>query len=262
MIRSVLKAIDLLEAFSIERPELTLAQIAEISGHPKTTLHTILATLESRGYITRVGSRYALGTSGIGLSQAAWVNVEIRDRAAPELRRLADEVGESVYLTVPEGDRILYIYAIESPHRLEARSAIGDHAYYHSTSVGKALLAHMDPDERDRILDNTGLPRCTENTITDRDAFESELELTRERGYAIDAMEGVPDTYCLGAPLFAAGGTVVASCSISGNTPAVVTTRRDELVPVLVGVADAISKRLGFVPRRTRIPRGGPVPTR
>lgn len=253
MIRSLAKAIEVLEVFSIERPAWSLGDLSDATGYPKTTLRTILATLEEFGYVTRIGTLYALGSATIGLSQSAWVNVEIRDRAAPDLRRMADAVGESVYLTVPEGYRILYIYAIESSHRLEARSAIGDHAYYHSTSVGKALLAFMPPEERARILDHTGLPRRTENTITDRALFERELELTRERGYAIDNVEGVPETYCLGAPLYMAGGGIVASCSISGNTPAVIEERREELVAHLLAAADSISKRLGYIPRRSRV---------
>lgn len=253
MIRSLAKAIEALELFSIERPAWSLGELADATGYPKTTLRTILATLEEFGYVTRIGTQYALGSATIGLSQSAWVNVEIRDRAAPDLRRLADRVGESVYLTVPEGYRILYIYAIESPHRLEARSAIGDHAYFHSTSVGKALLAFMPEQERSRILDHTGLPRRTENTITERDALERELALTRERGYAVDNVEGVPDTYCLGAPLYAAGGAIVASCSISGNTPAILDERRAELVAELLSAADSISKRLGYVPVRSRM---------
>lgn len=253
MIQSVIKAIDILQQFSIDRPELSLAEIADATGHPKTTLRTILATLESRGFIVRVGAQYALGPEVIGLSQSAWVNVEIRDRAAPGLRELADAVGESVYLTVPDGNRLLYIYAIESSHRLEARSAIGDHAYYHSTAVGKAYLAFIPGEERDRVLAQTGLPKRTENTIVDRAAFEREMEATRERGYSIDCSENEAATYCLAAPLRGAGGTVVASCSISGNTADVIGNRRQELADHLLAAGDQISKRLGYVPTRSRV---------
>lgn len=255
MIRSLAKAIETLELFSIERPAWSLGELSDATGYPKTTLRTILATLEQFGYITRIGTKYALGSATIGLSQSAWVNVEIRDRAAPGLRELADAVGESVYLTVPERYRLLYIYAIESSHRLEARSAIGDHAYFHSTSVGKAMLAFLPTEERDRILDQTGLPRRTSTTITERGRFEREMAETRERGYSIDRSENEPDTYCIGAPLRAAGGTVIASCSISGNTPAVVYQRQEELAAKLLSAADAISKRLGYVPTRSRIAR-------
>jgi len=255
MIQSVIKAIDILEQFSIERAELSLAEISELTGHPKTTMRTILATLESRGFISRVNGLYALGSAVIGLSQSSWVNVEIRDRAAPGLRELADAVGESVYLTVPDGDRLLYIYAIESSHRLEARSAIGDHAYYHSTAVGKAFLAFIPPEERDRILAETGLPERTPNTITDRALFEREMEATRERGYSIDRAENEEATYCLAAPLRGAGGGVVASCSISGNSRDVIEERRDELVERLLHAGDMISKRLGYIPTRSRVSR-------
>ncbi|MDA3948313.1 MAG: IclR family transcriptional regulator [Spirochaeta sp.] len=253
MILSVIKAIDILQQFSIDRPQMSLADISEATTHPKTTLRTILATLESQGYVVRVNGMYALGSAVIGLSQSAWVNVEIRDRAAPGLRELADAVGESVYLTVPDGNRLLYIYAIESSHRLEARSAIGDHAYYHSTAVGKAFLASISSEQRDHILGETGLPRRTPNTIVERAAFEREMDVTRERGYSIDRSENEPATYCLGAPLRGSGGTIVASCSISGNESEVVDERREELAKHLIAAGDLISKRLGYVPSRVRV---------
>lgn len=253
MIRSLLKALDLLEAFDAGRSECTLAELAQISGHPKTTLRTILATLESRGYITRVGARYALGTAVVRLSQSVHVNLEIRDRAAPELRRLADSVGESVYLTVPDGNHVLYIYAIESSHRLEARSAIGDHALFHSTAVGKAALAFLPEEEQRRIVAAVGLPRRTARTITDPARLEHELAEIRSRGYATDESENEEQTYCLGAPIFGAGGALVASCSISGNVPAVLHEEQERLAEALTAAADAISKRLGYVPSRARL---------
>ena len=253
MIHVLLKAIEVVEAFSIETPRMSLAQLAEATGYPKTTLRTILATLESRGYVARVGSDYALGTAVIHVSQSALVNVEIRDRAAPGLRRLAELVGESVYLTVPDGDRLLYIYAIESPHRLEARSAIGEHAFYHSTAVGKAALAFMPDERRSAILGATGLPRRTAATMSDRADLAHDLERTRARGFSIDRCENEPDTYCVGAPIFGARGAMIAACSISGNTPEVIEDRIDELSSLLVQTAENISKRLGYVPARTRI---------
>ncbi len=254
MIQSIIKAFDILRQFSIDRPALSLGDISNATGYPKTTLRTILATLESGGYVVRVNGMYALGTAVIGLSQATWVNVEIRDRAAPGLRELADAVGESVYLTVPDGNRLLYIYAIESSHRLEARSAIGDHAYFHSTAVGKAFLAFIPREERDRIIKETGLPSRTPQTIVDPAAFEDEMEATLARGYSIDRSENEPVTYCLGAPLRGAGGKVVASCSISGNNIDVIEGRRDELAHHLIAAGDQISKRLGYVPSRVRVP--------
>jgi DNA-binding IclR family transcriptional regulator len=161
MINSVLKAVEILEAFSPDRPRYTLSALAEQTGYPKTTLYTIAATLVHAGMLERVGDEYALGKRVVRLSQSVRVNVEIRDRAAPILRELADATRESVYLTVPDDEWVLYVYAIESSHRLLARTAIGDRAHFHSTSVGKAMLAFMPADEVERIVSAAGLPAMT-----------------------------------------------------------------------------------------------------
>jgi DNA-binding IclR family transcriptional regulator len=253
MIQSLLKAVDLLEAFSIGHSRYTLAGLADRTGYPKTTIHTILKTLESRGYVERVGESYALGSAVISLSQAALANVEIRDRAAPLLRQMADELGESVYLTVPGREHILYIYAIESSQRLEARSAIGDVAYYHSTSVGKAILAHLPSARVSEILDEVGLPQRTPTTIVSREKLLTELARIKEQGFATDHSENERETYCVGAPVFDASHQVVGSCSVSGNSPRIVGEELDHHAKVVVSSADAISKRLGYMPRRDKL---------
>ena len=253
MIQSVIKAIELLELFSIQRPRMSLGELATVSGYPKTTIYTILKTLEARGYVERVGEDYALGSAVVSLSQASNVNVEIRDRAAPLLREMADTLGESVYLTVPNGLHILYIYAIESSQRLEARSAIGDNAYYHSTSVGKAVLAYLPAERLEQIIQEVGLPRRTVNTITTRDRLDNELAEIRSRGYSTDNSENEACTYCLGAPIFNSSPQVVASCSVSGNSPAIIGDDLNRHVEVILRAADAVSKRLGYVPNRSRI---------
>jgi len=124
MVNSVLKALAVIECFSQDRARMSLGQIAVATELNKTTVFNILATLASKGYVVRAGEDYALGNAILRITQGVLDNVEIRDRAAPILRELADDVSESVYLVVPDGDRVLYIYAIESSHRLQARSVI------------------------------------------------------------------------------------------------------------------------------------------
>jgi len=250
MINSVLKAVELLESFSPEDPRRTLADFAEITGYPKTTIYTLAATLVKTGLLEKNGDSYSLGRAVIRMTQSVLINVELRDRAAPILRELADKTRESVYLTVPDGERVLYTYAIESSHRLAARSALGDHAYYHSTSVGKAILAFMDQDERSRLLDRTGLPAVTPNTITDRARLDAELADTRARGYSIDRSENERGTFCIGAPIYDNNRGVIASCSVSGNSERVVTDLLSTFEPVLLDAADQISRRMGYVPLR------------
>lgn len=251
MINSVLKAIKIMQLFNASAPRLTLVEISQALNLPKSTAHNLLATLQSQGFIERTDDdRYALGKAIIALTQAVRVNVELRDRAAPLLRKLADTCRESVYLTVLEGDYVLYIYAVESPHRLLARTAVGDRVHPHCTSVGKAILAALPLEKVEEIIERVGLPAFTRFTITDFETLSEELARTRSRGYAIDHEEHEEGIYCIGAPIYNERGRVIASCSIAGVDPTNVDERVVELSSLVRHTAQEISRRMGFVPDR------------
>lgn len=252
MIKSVEKAIRILGVFSPTEPRLSLAEISTRLGHPKSTTHNLLATLLAYGFVEKAGDdQYALGTAIIPLTQSVRVNCEIRNRAAPLLRELANTSHESVYLTVPDGDFCLYIYAIETSSRLLARTAVGERAYLHRTAVGKAILAFLPHEEAHAMIERVGLPPSTENTITDHTVLGEELETLRRRGYSTDCGENEAETYCVGAPIFDANSYVVASCSVSGMDPAIVEQRLPEISKQVVRSALEISRRMGYVPTRS-----------
>jgi len=190
---------------------------------------------------------YALGTKMIVLTQAAYVNVEIRDRAAPLLRQMADRCRESIYLTVRDGDAVLYIYAIESPRRLLARTAVGERVPLHCTSNGKAILAQLPAEEVTAVASRTSLPAYTHNTLTTLASLLADLEATRRRGFAIDNQEHELSTYCIGASIFNAQGRPVGACSISGTDPEILLSRQQELGNLVQYTAQEISRRMGYV---------------
>lgn len=248
-IQSIQKAIDAMRVFTPEEPYLTLAEISERLGMPKSTVHNILNTLAGAGFIEKTSDDYyALGTAVISLSQAARVNAELRDRAAPLLRRCADIVKESVYLIYFEGDHILYIYAIETPSRLMARSAIGDRVQMHCTGVGKAVLAALPQQQVEEIIARQGMPAFTPYTITSLDALLENLEATRKRGYSIDNQEHELGTYCVGAVIRDNHGRPIGGCSISGRDPEIIGSRAQALSVDLLYTAQEISRRMGYVP--------------
>ena len=249
MINSVLKAIRIMRLFSAAEPTLTLAEISRRLDMPKSTAHNLLNTLLSEGFIEKVDKdSYALGMAIIPLTQNVRVNVELRDRAAPLLRQLADDCRESVYLTVLDGDSALYIYAVESSKRLLARTAVGDRAPLHCTSVGKAILAFLPEEAVERILEAAPLHPFTPNTITQQERLYAELAHTRERGYAMDCEEHELSTFCLGAPILDSRANVIGACSISGADPAIVNDRAEDLSLCVKRVAEEVSRRMGFVP--------------
>jgi DNA-binding IclR family transcriptional regulator len=244
----VLKAIKIMNLFSSAETRLSLTEVSHRLDMPKSTAHNLLRTLLSEGYIEKVdGDLYALGTAPLSLTQNIRVNVEIRDPAAPLLRRLADSSHESVYLTVLDGDYALYIYAVESPRRLLARSAVGERVPLHCTSVGKAIMSCLPWSQVTSIVERVGLKAFTPATITDLEPLKKELEQTRQRGYSLDREEHETGTFCVGAPIFNAKSRCIGSCSVSGRDPELTGSRLPELAPLVLDTAQQISRRMGFV---------------
>jgi IclR family transcriptional regulator, acetate operon repressor len=263
VIHSVVKAIRILNLFSAAEPRLSLAVISARLEMPKSTAHNLLNTLLSLGYIEKVdGGHYALGTAPLTLTQRIRVNVEVRDPAAPLLRSLSDVTHESVYLTVLDGDFVLYIYAVESPQRLAARTAVGDRAHLHCTAVGKSILAYLDEAGRAAIVRRQGLPAFTQATITDAAALAAELSATRSRGFAIDRQEHERGTYCIGAPIFDAHGSVLGACSVSGVDPEIAGERMADIARHTQLAAQQISRLMGYVPARMSAISDTPQPER
>ena len=251
MINSVLKALDILQLFSAEEPRLSLADIAERLELPKSTAHNLLKTLTQRRFVEPCGDgQYALGTAIIALTNGVRINVELRDLAAPLMRTLAEFAHESVYLAVFDDDAMLYIYAVESSDRLRARTAVGDRALSHCTAVGKAVLSQLPRKEVDALLDRTGMPRYTANTLTDRASLHTVLAETAARGYALDFSEHEDNYFCIAAPICNARGRAIAACSISGTDPEIMRDRLPLLSARVVYTAQEIARYLGYLPNR------------
>lgn len=249
MIKSVAKALEILNIFTPNEPRMTLSEIARRMGIPKSTVHNLLSTLLAYGYIEKLeDDHYALGNFIITLTQAVRINVELRDRAAPLLRELANACRDSVYLTVLDGDYCLYVYAIESPSRLLARTVTGDRVPLHCTATGKAILASLPDKQVSGILTRVGMPSFTSATITDPEKLYKDLTETRKRGFALDTGEHEKNVYCIGAPIFNHQGRGFAACSISGVDPEIIKGRRLELSALVTNTAQEISRRMGYVP--------------
>ncbi len=248
LVQSVLKALDILEAFGQDEHLLGVTELSKRLGLAKSTTFNLLATLKSRGYVEEdpATSRYSLGVKLLELSKAVRANVEIRDRASALLRELAQLSREAVYLTVLHDDHSIYIYSIEAPGRILARSAVGGRAPLHCTAVGKAKMAFLREEDCDRVIRRVGLPRFTPNTITDPAALKAELALIRRRGYAVDNEEHEVGIRCVAAPIRDDSGAVIASCSISGPAGRMTDQRIAELAPEVMQAAEGISRRLGY----------------
>lgn len=213
-VQSVDRALDLLEVLARSDAPMGVGEVAEMTGLPQATAHRLLRSLELRGYVRRDTARkYSVGTAALRLGDAA--QPSLTHSARGYLTELVTFSGETANLAVLEGDDVVYVAQVPSPQALRMFTEVGRHVRPHSTAVGKVLLASLPVERALAILRRTGLPRSTEHTITDIDAFARELELAQERGWAVDEGEQEVGVRCVAVPI-GDGRQVVAAISLSG----------------------------------------------
>lgn len=244
---SVLRAFDVLggiAAASAGRASLT--QIARHLSVSKSTAHRYLTTLEGLGVVERdERETYRLGLRLVELAGAVLSEHDVRREAEAALEALARSTKETAHLAVPSGNEVFYLAKVDSPHSIRMFSRIGARMPMYSTALGRSILAHSSEERLEEILAE-GLPRRTPNTITDPQALRNNLELVRERGFAIDDEENEAGVRCVGAPVFDLAGGVVAAISVSGPTTRVTREVAVAIAPAVLQAARTVSLRLGY----------------
>ncbi|MDF2705387.1 MAG: IclR family transcriptional regulator [Nonomuraea muscovyensis] len=242
-VQSVERALDVLEALAEHGGEAALSEIAARTGLPYGTIHRLLQTLLTRGYVRQESDRrYALGAGLVRLGGVA--EGMVGTWARPHLAKMVELSGETANLAVLEGDFIVYVAQVPSPRRLRMFAEVGRRVLPHSTAVGKVLLAGRAAEEAVTLLERTGMPRRTPNTITETRAMLAELALVRDRGYALDLGEEELGVHCLAVPVHD-GERVVAAMSVSGPAERIDAVDRDELAEGMRKIAHAFGAELG-----------------
>jgi IclR family acetate operon transcriptional repressor len=247
-VRSVIRALDLLDLLGQSQAGLGLTQISEQTGLNSSTVHRLLSTLAMRGYVRQdAGSkRYLLGPQSLHLSQTALSHFDIRNEALGPLRKLAMEARELANLALLADREAIYIAQAPADRGVQMFTSLGARVPLHCSGVGKAMLAFMPEAEAERLLQAASLPAFTVNTITNALRLQQELGLIRQAGYALDNEERELGVRCVAAPVFAADGRVTAAVSISGPSGRVTPERQDELSELVVAASREISERLGY----------------
>lgn len=177
-----------------------ISQLAQESGLPLPTIHRLVRTLVDLGYVRQDDSRrYVLAPRLIRLGERSSAMLGIWAR--PHLEALVDQVGESANLAMLDGDQVVYVAQAQSRHSMRMFTEVGRRVLPHCTAVGKAMMAQMPlPQVRD-ILQRTGMPEHTENTITDPDEFARQLVESARTGFALDEGEQEMGVRCVAVPV-------------------------------------------------------------
>ena len=168
---------------------------------------------------------------------------------------LRDKVGETVNLTIKEGDEMVYVERATTTRMMRVEQVIGSRAPLHVTAVGKLMLGEGGDDEIRGYAKRTGLPEYTEYTLVDLDSLKREIEESKLKGYALDNEEAELGVGCIGVLVRDVTGNAVAGLSIS----APMERRKDEWIQIVQEAGRHLSERLGYNPRNQGSGTGKPA---
>ena len=243
------RTFDLLELLARFPEGLGLGDISEKIGLHKSTVHRLLSSLKSRGYIEQAedSGSYRIGVAFIALAAPYLNQLDLKTEAEPEMRRLSDKLGITVYMAALRDGEVVYLDKVERYDGFRRFDIIGRHVPVHCTSLGKSLLMDFSPGQIRDILEKHPPVKKTSKTIINTEAIIADIETCRNRGWSSDIEEHEEGVNCVGAPIRDYRGRIVAAISAvwrvnrSGE-------EMEEAGGRVAETAAVISERLGFKP--------------
>lgn len=216
-VQSLDRAFTILETIADAGGVIGLSELTKAADLPLATIHRLVRTLVDLGYVTQEPSRqYSLGPRLMRLADAS--AKRIGTWARPAMDAAVAKLGESVNLAMLDGDEIVYVAQSQAASNfMRMFTEVGRRTLPHATAVGKAILAAQPDDEVRALLERTGMPRHTDQTLTEPAQFLAALELARARGFAVDEGEQELGVRCVAVRV--AGAPRPMALSMSGPLP-------------------------------------------
>lgn len=240
------RAVSLLDTLARYETGGSLKLLGLECGLSPSTTFRILASLTEHGLVARDALHYRLGPRLTHWAAKVRVETDVRELARPIMARLRDALGETVNLTVRQGDEMVYVERATSSRMMRVEQVIGSHAPLHVTAVGKLMLGEEAADAVIAYAVRTGLPVFTAHTLSTLDALRQDITQSRVRGYALDNEEAEIGVGCIGVLVRDVSGTAVAGLSVSAPRE----RRQDAWIAEVMSAAADISVALGYVSRQ------------
>ena len=224
-----------------------VAETARAIDRPKSTTHDYLQSLSACGYVIKRDSEYRPSMRFLAVGEQTRDALPVYRASRQSLLALADGVDLHVSLVVEEGGRVVIIDTIPGTDPVELATHSGIRMAMHTTSPGKAILAHLTDGRVDAIVDRHGLSGMTEHTITDREALDAELKRVREQEYATDDEERLVGLRTVAVPVIDREKTVHGAVTVYGPKHRIPDDRfKTDLPRRLMEAANVIEMNLNY----------------
>ncbi|MCF6273610.1 MAG: IclR family transcriptional regulator [Rhodobacteraceae bacterium] len=207
----------ILEALA-QQPRISLSALARTVGMPPSTVHRILATLQSHGFadIEPHTQDWTIGIGAFRVGNTYLSRTNLVEAAQAGMRELTDETGETANLGIADEGYIVFISQTESQNPIRAMFRAGTRSPMHSSGIGKAMLAHMPRADVEAALNASGQTEFTDRTLTSPQALLADLEVIAGQGWSFDNEERYKGMRCIASAIFDNRGNAVAGVSVSG----------------------------------------------
>ncbi|WP_292287541.1 IclR family transcriptional regulator [Marivita sp.] len=214
------KALDVMDRVAAKGRPARFAELLAESDHPKATLYRLLQTLTSQGMLIYDETRqtYAPGLRLVRLAHAAWQQSSLAPIARPFVDALSKQVGETIHLAQMDQGQVLYVDKRNARRPVEMFSEAGKIGPGYCTGVGKAMLAFLPPDDREKAVNMQSFFAHTSRTLTTPEALTQELAAIRAAGISFDREEHEQGIICIAAPILSSARRVMGGLSITAST--------------------------------------------
>jgi len=243
-VKSLEKGLNILKIFSNEHPTLTISEASRLTGYSKPTTRRILLTLTELGYATCKNNIFSLTAHTLTLGYSFLSSQDLWSSAEPFMREFTAKVGESCSMAVLDDTDIIYIVRVPTKRIMTITLNVGSRLPAHATSMGHILLASLSSKELEHYLTTAELIKYTNKTLITKQDLKRELDVVRERGWAIAEQQLEEGLRSIAVPIKNRHDKVIAAINCSANA-----ARTDEEtltkyhLPSLLETASKISDR-------------------
>ena len=248
-VQSVDRALSILETLSEDDEGYRLSDLAVRTGLSASTVHRLLATLESRRFVQfdRAQSKWHVGVRSFTVGASFARRRNFSTQAIPYLRKLRDLTRETANLAVVDDEFIIVLTRMESREIMRSLTQVGGRVAMVTSGVGKAVLATYSDEDVGAVIRHHGMPRLTEKSIVRPGDLFKELEKIRKQGFALDDEEACMGLRCIAAVVYNDCAEPLAAISVSGMTSRLTDDRLPEIGQIVREVAGELTVALGGV---------------
>jgi len=244
--KSLRSGLRVLLEFEHDQRDFGVTDLAQRCGLSKSQVSKILSALVDSGLVVQdpVTRTYSIGKRCFVLGSRFTNYDRLCQAATPVMRELLNRTGHSVRLSVPDHDQSLYLIGLEGPHFMDTGWRSGSGVPYGVSSVGRVMMAYMDPQERERLL-NLPLPALTSESVSDRATVARLVDEARAGGYSVQRNETTLGLGVISVPLFRNGQEMVGALGLAFPSHLVLANDEPPLIRALQDAARSISQRMG-----------------